>query len=513
MVQHNSAKALAIVNSDIAAGAVYENTAQGTGDFFVEDVIFSRLLMNHPQHLYARQLNMEFASESFLVNNGGSAWILGYKTEGKNGSPIENLNGGWLELFGGFFYANDGKPTVPLILNRDSHLTANFKDNSGGNRYPVHVRDIRGSDTRDFSGSQSPNGNNMDLYSGSSGIFPPSLSAVTASADSYVRAGSESARNFGTEPLMVVKSSSNSHYTRSSLIRFNTANLSIESGARVYLVLHVDSFYNEGSGERRISLHECANDSWSETAVTWNNQPAAGPLLMDIVVQASDIGHEIALDVTDYVVAQKSSDGLASFMIKQPHELNRGVLLSTRESANPPQLQASGSSLPPAITLRPIADTYSRAGTHSAGKFGTEATLNVKESSDNNYDRRSYLRFDLATITSPVSQAVIVLTVNNIGGENVSNRTIELRKLPDDSWSEASLTWSNQPGYGSLLQSFTVTSALVGSEIAIDVTDYVNSERSGDGKVSFVLTQPNGGQALVGFGSRESAIPPLLEIR
>lgn len=194
-VKHNSTKALVIANSDVEG--TYDNTAQGTGELFLEDVIGpSPLNILTPQKVWARQLNIEFhgtETTPYITNNKGTLWILGYKTEGHHGSLLVNT-GGWAELFGGFFYPNSGNATsVPMILNKDGFLSATYKkDDLTTNNYSVHIRDIRGAETRDFTSADVPSGNNCALYSGSKtkySLGAAFMSTVLASEEEAAAAG------------------------------------------------------------------------------------------------------------------------------------------------------------------------------------------------------------------------------------------------------------------------------------------------------------------------------------
>lgn len=158
------------------------------------------------------------------------------------------------------------------------------------------------------------------------------------------------------------------------------------------------------------------------------------------------------------------------------------------------------------------ADSYVVQGSASTN-FGTESKLKVKHTSYSPQHRRALAKFDLRTLAGNATQVQLILKLEGVGGESVTNRPIEIRKVIDDSWTESGVTWNNQPALNSVLTSFTVTAADVGREIAIDVTSYINQERGGDGFASFAIVQPNGGNALVRFHSRESTQGPLLEAR
>ncbi|MGB5710689.1 MAG: glycosyl hydrolase family 28-related protein, partial [Waterburya sp.] len=79
-------------------------TTSDSGTWFIEDVATSRFSLNQNQKIYARQLNLESPPpEPLLKNDGGLAWILGYKTEYGN-TVSATLNGCMTEILGGLFY-------------------------------------------------------------------------------------------------------------------------------------------------------------------------------------------------------------------------------------------------------------------------------------------------------------------------------------------------------------------------------------------------------------------------
>ncbi|MCG8386207.1 MAG: glycoside hydrolase family 55 protein [Cytophagales bacterium] len=97
----NSRKNLVIKNAGVT-NKVY-NTSNAKGEFYVEDAIIKKVHLDYPQNSWIRQLNSEFAGEEYFINNGGKAWMLGYKTEGKSGSLIFNKNGGVVRNVWRFF--------------------------------------------------------------------------------------------------------------------------------------------------------------------------------------------------------------------------------------------------------------------------------------------------------------------------------------------------------------------------------------------------------------------------
>ncbi len=73
----------------------------GAGNLYLEDVESLALTIQPGQHVWARQLNDEVAGTK--VVNGGTAWILGMKTE-RGGTVIDTQAGAQTELLGGLAY-------------------------------------------------------------------------------------------------------------------------------------------------------------------------------------------------------------------------------------------------------------------------------------------------------------------------------------------------------------------------------------------------------------------------
>ncbi len=162
--------------------------------------------------------------------------------------------------------------------------------------------------------------------------------SVAAVADTFVRGGSYASSNYGGDTRIRVKGSNNSTYNRESLVRFNLSQFNPASGAPVYLILKLADYSGNGAGSGRIDVRECTSDSWAESAVNWNTRPVAGTSINFANLSASDVGTEIAFDVTSYVNAQKSADGVASFILNQP--LSNDVLFGflSREGGAAPKL-------------------------------------------------------------------------------------------------------------------------------------------------------------------------------
>lgn len=110
-IQQNSSRPVVLSNSDYTGSnviAAYQNTSQGTGTLFVENVAAAPWQILYPQNVFARQIDPEVTG-AHILNNGGSLWVFGYKAE-ESGTEIETDNGGSTEMLGGYFYPASNVP-------------------------------------------------------------------------------------------------------------------------------------------------------------------------------------------------------------------------------------------------------------------------------------------------------------------------------------------------------------------------------------------------------------------
>ena len=144
--EHTSSKSIVIRH---IVGNKYRGAA-GAGHIFLEDVCCGTVAI-YQQSMWARQLNIEaVGAEPMLANNGGNAWILGYKTEGANTVLRTTLNGK-SELLGGSFYPVSSVPSaLPLIINEQSQQSLVYVERSpvSSHFFNIQVREIRNTETK-----------------------------------------------------------------------------------------------------------------------------------------------------------------------------------------------------------------------------------------------------------------------------------------------------------------------------------------------------------------------------
>lgn len=91
-------------------------------------------------------------------------------------------------------------------------------------------------------------------------------------ADAYVRDGSYGDQNFGTEAALVVKQTADgSGFQRRSLLKWDVTSV---TGRIVHAKVRL--FVNGASTNFTEHIVSVADNGWTETGVTWSNQPATG---------------------------------------------------------------------------------------------------------------------------------------------------------------------------------------------------------------------------------------------
>jgi hypothetical protein len=128
-----------------------------------------------------------------------------------------------------------------------------------------------------------------------------------AEADAYVRGGGNASKNFGTAETLNTKEGRNPAYDRKVYIRFDLSTLpaSITSAKlRIYAV-------NAKPDTRSVKL--VADDTWQETAITWDNAPEpTGSVLRTWQPEA---GQSAELDITTAVQKELAGDKKVSLFI------------------------------------------------------------------------------------------------------------------------------------------------------------------------------------------------------
>lgn len=149
---------------------VFRNTP-GAGKLFIENISGETWRFEHPQQVWARQLNPEGSNEK-IFNNGGKLWVLGLKTEGGNVNTVLHTQGGGAsELLGALLYVTGNVPANAIaFINNNSQIALSYATRKyGANDFQIHVQDTQESQSLQLTGDrvfQHTNGSTVPLYVG-----------------------------------------------------------------------------------------------------------------------------------------------------------------------------------------------------------------------------------------------------------------------------------------------------------------------------------------------------------
>ncbi len=160
--------------------------------------------------------------------------------------------------------------------------------------------------------------------------------------------------------------------------------------------------------------------------------------------------------------------------------------------------------------VAPSEDAFTRNGSFAADNYAGFSVLYAKDASSE-YQRRSYLKFDLSGLTRPIVKAVL-LVHGGIDQATGDSADVRIYGIEDDSWQEDAITWNTQPPLGAYLANQNVDKTAAWR--TLDVTPFVLEQMSGDQIVSLAIAQDmEGNGVLVEFASRENSnYSPQLEI-
>nr|WP_276310887.1 DNRLRE domain-containing protein [Paenibacillus paeoniae] len=127
------------------------------------------------------------------------------------------------------------------------------------------------------------------------------------------------------------------------------------------------------------------------------------------------------------------------------------------------------------MNLPVVSDTYVRGGTYSTINYSTETTMTVKKNDPNAaFARQGYLKFNKPSVSGPITSAKIRLYVESIHS-NATSVPIRAFGINNNSWSEAGITFANQPTEAGVSQGSATATGTAGY-IYLDVTSFVNSQ-------------------------------------
>nr|WP_246301456.1 DNRLRE domain-containing protein [Microbacterium immunditiarum] len=320
-----------------------------------------------------------------------------------------------------------------------------------------------------------------------------------AAADAHIQDGASAETNFGTSKTMTVKNDGVG-FSRRSFVRFDLSSITgAITSAQVQLVpttVGMTGITNQAN----LVL----DNTWNETALTWNNQPAASATAIASWT-VPEPGAPVTFDVT--AEAQEAlgvgGDNMISVLVSSPTNQgsNASASYGSRENSTAayrPVLVVNPSN--PHVSVGATADAFVRDGTYADTNYGADQQLYVKNDGTG-YSRRAFVKFDLAGVTGGVTSATLRLVPTSTGAAGLSNQAYS---VSDPNWSESILTWRSQPAGVTMVGSWTVPTA--GTPVELDVTEQVRIAVANDSLLSIQLLSPTnqGAAGYVNYASKEN---------
>jgi autotransporter-associated beta strand protein len=152
------------------------------------------------------------------------------------------------------------------------------------------------------------------------------------------------------------------------------------------------------------------------------------------------------------------------------------------------------------IILNPVADTYVMGGVNASTNFGTASTLVTKDDTSADFDRETFLRWDLSGVSGKIVDAKVRLagvTTGQTGNESCATF------VSSDTWGETTVNYTDKPASGEL---FAQWLPVAGQAVEFTVTPQAVDTMLGDDllSLSILSTDNYGANGLVNYASREN---------
>lgn len=165
------------------------------------------------------------------------------------------------------------------------------------------------------------------------------VAKINVSADAYVQAGGAAAIAHGTTnpTKLIVKNDNSSSTRRLTFLKFIIPNdINIEDFGSAQLSLHIQGA-NTGVKDIEWLVYYVADDSWTESTITFNNKPSYNPSSDKItqVPTVSTVNANVRIIITNAVKKEISKDRIISLCIDgSKHNQTGDVVFYSKENGN-----------------------------------------------------------------------------------------------------------------------------------------------------------------------------------
>ena len=156
-------------------------------------------------------------------------------------------------------------------------------------------------------------------------------------------------------------------------------------------------------------------------------------------------------------------------------------------------------------TLTPVADAYASGGKNAGTNFGTASTIINQRNSSVNKSYETFLKFDISTISTNVSSAILRLN-GRLSNTQTPSIAVEVHNVTNTTWLENTVTWNNKPAADAAILATENVNSTVNQYYEWDITSLIASARAaGLNLVTLKLLNTNSTNNQVIFNSKEAA--------
>lgn len=155
---------------------------------------------------------------------------------------------------------------------------------------------------------------------------------LTAQADSYVRDGIYSAKNYGADTVLTAKAAPKPDFSRETLLKFDLGEIAAPVNS-AKLRIYISGL----SAPADLLVYRGSTNSWDESSVVWGDVQAEGEALANVSLKSG--GDWLELDVTPWIqAAAAGEERIITFLLKGADNQDQSILIHSKENANKPHL-------------------------------------------------------------------------------------------------------------------------------------------------------------------------------
>ncbi|MBO9599493.1 MAG: DNRLRE domain-containing protein, partial [Cohnella sp.] len=343
---------------------------------------------------------------------------------------------------------------------------------------------------------------------------------LAAAETAYVRGGAHADQHMDGSGEMEVTDAAGATDDRLAYMKFNLGAYAGTGLGKGVLSFHVSSL--SASTPVAIDVYGLTDDSWNESAITWNQAPTAGGMPSGAVrigtVYVDQANRTYLVDATAFLRSQLP-DHYATIVLVNGDAANSLLRIDGRTASLSPTLSLYAPYVDSALGGAFIWGGAAHADTN----YEYSTHLIVKNATGIADDRKAYLQIDLGNIrTERVNRAVLKL--HGLNSTSASVAPVTLYGITDNSWEPSLITFNHAPNHNAATgevtgvgtTAFPLDTVGIGAAVGDfewDLSDFIYSALRADDAASLVLAiDPAMNDSYIDFNGPKGIIKPLFEL-